>query len=289
MKRKLQMLLTCVLPVMIFAAMLPVTAYADIGPKPSVQIEFTDLEGDFYVTLLSKNKSTGPYSYDYTEDTPPDYMLKDGDEEVIKTAWTAMHQYRDGDGYFFIGFMDKCSATDDFKWGYYPPAVFKVLIYLPQSGEMLVSDIQQRYAFDSYFSLAAKNGVTVTQNYDYLPELISLGGRIVLTILIEIALAFLFKIKGEKLMLWVCGANVLTQIGLNVFLNVSNYQQGHMAFVVYYILGEIAVLAAEAVLYLLLSKKYNFSKTRMVIYAFVSNAASFAAGLWLAKLIPGIF
>ena len=289
MNRKFQKFLICLLPVLILIFALPATAYADIGPKPSVQIQFDDLEDSFYVTLLSQNKSTGPYSYDFTEETPPDYMTDGDDRETAIDAWQAMRQYKDSDGFYFIGFMDKCSSADDFNWGYYPPAVFKVLIYLPQSGEMLVSDIQQRYAFDSYFSLTTANGVTVNQSYNYLPEIISLGCRMVLTIAIEILLAFLFKIKGKALLLWVCGANILTQVGLNVFLNISNYQHGHMAFVVYYILGELAVLAAEMILYLWLCKKYSCSKTKMAVYAFVSNAASFAAGMWLANRIPGIF
>ena len=289
MNRKFQKFLICLLPVLILIFALPATAYADIGPKPSVQIQFDDLEDNFYVTLLSQNKSTGPYSYDFTEETPPDYMIDGDDAQTAIDAWQAMRQYKDSDGFYFIGFMDKCSSSDDFNWGYYPPAVFKVLIYLPQSGEMLVSDIQQRYAFDSYFSLTTANGVTIKQSYNYLPEMISLGCRMVLTIAIEVLLAFLFKIKGKPLLLWVCGANILTQVGLNVFLNISNYQHGHMAFVVYYILGELAVLAAEMILYLWLCKKYSCSKTKMAVYAFVSNAASFAAGMWLAQMIPGIF
>ena len=62
MNRKFQKFLICLLPVLILIFALPATAYADIGPKPSVQIQFDDLEDSFYVTLLSQNKSTGPYS-----------------------------------------------------------------------------------------------------------------------------------------------------------------------------------------------------------------------------------
>ena len=40
---------------------LPVTAKADIGPKPSVRITFTGIEGEtYYGTLLSERRSTGP-------------------------------------------------------------------------------------------------------------------------------------------------------------------------------------------------------------------------------------
>ncbi|MDO4711855.1 MAG: hypothetical protein Q4A75_07725 [Peptostreptococcaceae bacterium] len=43
--------------------LLPVSGYGDTGPKPSVQISFEGLEGEtYYVTLLSKFRSTGPAS-----------------------------------------------------------------------------------------------------------------------------------------------------------------------------------------------------------------------------------
>ena len=48
----------------VFAFLLvPTTARADVGPKPSVHITFEDLEDEIcYGTLLSKNDSTGPSS-----------------------------------------------------------------------------------------------------------------------------------------------------------------------------------------------------------------------------------
>ena len=45
-----------------------VTARADTGPKPSVRITFTGLEGEsYYGTLLSERSSTGPASADRIE------------------------------------------------------------------------------------------------------------------------------------------------------------------------------------------------------------------------------
>ncbi len=43
--------------------MFPNTAKADIGPKPSVVIDFNGLdEKTYYATLLSSEKSTDPFS-----------------------------------------------------------------------------------------------------------------------------------------------------------------------------------------------------------------------------------
>ena len=40
--------------------LLPITAFADTGPKPSVTVEFLEAPKGAYVTLLSKESSTGP-------------------------------------------------------------------------------------------------------------------------------------------------------------------------------------------------------------------------------------
>ena len=48
---------------LLLVCILPGTASADIGPKPSVQIAFTGIEEQpYYGTLLSARRSTGPAS-----------------------------------------------------------------------------------------------------------------------------------------------------------------------------------------------------------------------------------
>ena len=72
MLRKMISLLIC----MILIISLPVTAKADIGPKPSVRITFTGIEGEtYYGTLLSERRSTGP-----------------------ATAWDGYEEYQDIEG-----------------------------------------------------------------------------------------------------------------------------------------------------------------------------------------------
>lgn len=58
--RKIILILLCIIAMTV---MFPSTASADIGPKPSVVVDFIGLEGEtYYATLLSSVKSTGPYS-----------------------------------------------------------------------------------------------------------------------------------------------------------------------------------------------------------------------------------
>lgn len=158
----------------------------------------------------------------------------------------------------------------------------------------MVSGIYERYAFDSYYAVdvSEKNLLTAEKTYDYTWELVSLIARIVITILVEIFVALLFGLRGKKQLQLLVAINVVTQVVLNVLLNLVNYNKGHYAFVFYYVLWELVVFGMEAVIYSMVLKKTEFgavSKGKAVVYALVANGASFGIGMWVANLIPGIF
>lgn len=288
----LMMLTTCLL--------WPMTAAADIGPKPSVSVTVTGLDGRIcYMTLLSKNPSTGPYSaYDHSRTA----MYSENDEDYA--IWQAFESYSDSDGYFFLQFFGQCTDDVPFIWGYYPPWDFKMLVYLPDENRFVISEPCERYAFDSYFTVSippvpAKVLTTphtlgfVEKSYDYTHELVSLFTRIALTIALEMAVALLFGYRAKRQLLLIFAANLVTQGILNILLNVVNYRSGPWAFVATYAGGEFLVFALEAVVFLWLLDRLGGRKerrpVRTIVYALTSNAASFAAGMGLAHLLPGIF
>ena len=134
--------------------------------------------------------------------------------------------------------------------------------------------------------------ITANKSYDYTWEIISLVARIVLTIALELAIALLFGYREKKVLGLLAVANIVTQVTLNVALNIINYNAGSMTFTFSYVLFEILVFAIEAIAYAVLLQKFSGKeqkKGRAAGYAFVANAASFAFGLWLAHVIPGIF
>ena len=271
---------------------LPVTAKADIGPKPSVRITFTGIEGEtYYGTLLSERRSTGPATaWNGYED------YRDWKPENEKPIWEKFISYEDTDGYYFLQEWWDCSETNQLNWTYYPPNPFKILLYFPETDSFYVSDIYERYAFDSYFtvdlSTYATTPITARQSYDYTWELISLGARIVLTIVLELAIALVFGYREKKALSFLAIVNVITQVTLNVALNIINYKSGSMGFTFSFICMEIVVFAIEAIAYKSLLQRFSTAeqeKRRGVSYALVANTASFAIGLWLAHLIPGIF
>ena len=285
--KKILSLLLCIAVFLSIA----VTASADIGPKPSVRITFEGVENgtEYYGTLLSERKSTGPAS---AWDGVP------GHEDHYNYSyelWKIFADYTDTDGYYFLQEVWDCTETNQLNWTYYPPSPFKILLYFPNTDTYYVSDIYERYAFDSYYTVnlsdLSSDTMTAEESYNFTWEIISLLARIVATILLEIAIAFIFGYREKKALRFIAVVNIITQIALNVALNIINYNMGSMAFTFFFIIMEIAVFALEAVIFALLLKRFTAKsdKARSTAYAFAANAASFAIGLWLSHIIPGIF
>lgn len=285
MKKTLLAFLAC-----LFAAVfvLPLTVSADMGPKPSVTVTVEGADGrDFYGTLLSERSSTGPQSAYDPERHGPSYQYSEGygDEEVFRQ----FIEYEDPDGYYFLQICWPCEGTDTFAWTYYPPQRFKVLLYFPDTGEFVSSGVCERYAFDSYFTASLTGeGLAVRSSYEYRWEIFSLLARILLTIAAELLVALLFRFRGKRTFHTFIWVNVVTQVLLNVGLNLINYYGGQLAFTVFYVLLELAVFVAEGILFTLLLRKGQ-KVWKLWLYALAANACSFALGLALAHWIPGIF
>lgn len=309
MKKKL---LKITLTVITFCLVFSFTASADTGPKPSVNIIFENMGPEkCYGTLLSASTSWGPARV-WNGKEAPDYYVWEGDDVeyseedgLHKEIWQKMTDYADSDGYYFLQRIWRVDETKELKWTYHPPTPFKILLYYPETDTFVSSGIYERYAFDSYFTVNMEGirigdvnfpqdtstplcgTVTAEESYDYKWETISLLARIIITILLETGVALLFSYKTKKELVLIGIVNIVTQIILNMALNIINYQDGYMAFTAYYIFLEIIVFALEATIYC--ARLKDKKKSRNILYALTSNALSFGLGLWLAHIIPGIF
>ena len=92
--------ITDIICILIFI-LLPTNVYADMVPKPSVVLNFYGLNNEkCYVTLLSKEDSSGPWSvYKNTEDSKR--LMENMDENI----WQSFVNYKDNDGYYFSSFL----------------------------------------------------------------------------------------------------------------------------------------------------------------------------------------
>lgn len=326
-KRKLLTGILCLAMTVLLVA--PVTVKADLGPKPSVRVLFENMGDEpCYGTLLSEWKSSGSaHAWDGKEEHA--WYKENGDctwADLEYDIWKAFVEYEDPDGYYFLQEGWNVGKTKEIAWTYYPPDPFKILLYYPETGTFVSSGIYERYAFDTYYTVDMK-GVTMGtveyneelstderakpldsveydeelstderieayRSYNYRMEVLSLIARIIATIVIETLLALLFGFRNKKQLLLLMGVNAGTQVVLNVLLNVINYNSGHMAFVFYYVLFELLVFILEALVYGKYMNRLSENikpKWFYAVYALAANGVSFAAGLYVANLMPGIF
>ena len=282
MKRILTLAVT-----LLFAALLPTAAFADMGPKPSVRISIEGLDPytACYGTLLSEKPSTGPATaYDGTNQ-----YLGMNDEAI----WRAFVDYSDPDGYYFLQELWQCNTDGKLWWGYYPPEDFKLLLYFPDTGEFVSSGKYSAYAFSSYFDAELTDGgVTLRRSYDYGYAALGFFVRCVFTIALEIAIAyFLFKLRSKRPLTAVALINTVTQAALNLAVNIIVYLKGSFLLVPRFLLMELAVFVAEAVLYDMAFRRAGAQLPMRRCWALsaVGSAASYALGLALAYVIPGVF
>lgn len=285
MKKRLTALLILLL---VFALAMPLAAFADIGPKPSVRVTFTGAGGrEFYATLLSQASGTGPYSAEPGRSWGNDLE----ENEPVRQAMAA---YQDPDGFYFLQTAWQCSETRPLAWTYYPPVTYKLLVYFPDTGEFLTSGVYSRYAFDNYYTVdladLANGQLVLRKSYDYTWELVSLLVRILATIALELAVAVPFGFAKKPFLRPILTVNVVTQILLNLGLNMIAYWMGGLAFMIFFWPLEVLVFIVEAVAYRpLLGRRGGASASCTTFYALTANVVSCAAGFWLAQVVPGIF
>ena len=307
--KRFKAIVMCFITGILWATM---TVHADMGPKPSIQITFEGMGSEkCYGTLLSESISTGPSTaWDGTEADAKHnenelYSYKDLDYET----WKAFVEYKDVDGFYFLQEGWQVNKTKELDWVYYPPSTFKILLYYPESGTFLVSDIYEKYAFDSYYTVdmskfqqpadktqseseeteklvLIEKKIEAEKTYDYKKEIRFLLIRILATIAIELVIAVMFGFAKKKQFLLIAGVNVVTQVILNVLLNVIHYKMGPVAYELGYIFFELIVFVIEATIYCKFLGRYGDKERRtryFIIYAFVANLISFAAGFFIAK------
>lgn len=284
--------ITALILIFVLLSVFTLPIHADTGPKPSVKISFTNVtETEFYLTLLSERDRSGPWS---SSDNYDSYSENDG--YFPREVYDKFAAYEDSDGFHFLGYGAKYDG-EQFEWNYYPPTVFKPLLYFPATDTFIVGEIYERYAFDSYYTLdvgaAFGSGAVLTESYDYTAEAVSLTARIIITFAAELLLALLaFGYRGKKLYLMLAAVNLVTQIALNVAVNVKGFFDGPYAYTATFIALEILILIAEATAYSFLIPKLSEKPARRSVaiwYALSANALSLILGLYLSSIIPKIF
>lgn len=269
--------------VVFFLPVLTMPVLADSGPKPSVNVTFQGLAGtECYATLLADSPDIGPW---YVDQPYHEWLADDG---ISREMFNTFQNYA-VEGWYFVGLMFNCTDNGSLNWIYYPPDPFRVLLYIPEEDRWLLSESCERYAFDSYYTATVdktSNGtVTVTANPTHWASAFLL--RLAGTLVVELALAVAFLMRKKKQLVVIGITNVITQIGLNLFLSTSAAASWFGVFFLYP-LCEIVVFLLEAEVYTRALREDRFDRKWFTLYAFAANLASFLAGL-LIPTMPHIF
>lgn len=314
MKKSLRSLLAF----LIAATVLCCIAMADTGPKPSASFTFTGMpDEDYYVTMLAEVDAYGPHRVHQPGSEIPGYVLEQGEQDPAYPAWQKFVDYKDPDGYYFLeDLFEQCHGDDEAGWRYFPPERFKLLLYFPESDTFLCSPVTARYAFDSVYRLdlggkspAEVAALTLTDpNGDPLPtgtvtldkadgthqQIVGFFGRLGITLVIELALAWGWKYRKGSQLLFIGVANLVTQCLLNASLLYWGAREtSRGAIIFWYILLELAVTGIEAAAYAYLlpgtDRKDPAVRRHAALYALSANLLSFVAGLALSELFPILF
>ena len=180
-----------------------------------------------------------------------------------------------------------------------PPEVFKIIIYFPSHNTFFASGRTECFAFHSYYTVdasgidAAKGGtLDAAPAVDYTRESVGLAGRILITVIIEMAVAILFGFRHKKPLLLILGVNAVTQLLLNTAITVISHRVGMSKMLLIMLVLEVLVTAAEATVYCIYMKRLQegYDHERYIIgYTAVANVASFVAGFIFALIFPYLF
>ena len=276
---------------MLFA--LPV--WADVGDKPSIYITFENMpDVPFYGTLIV---GTLPKGAIYAADSNEIEWYAN----VPITVYDAFCGYDEADSFSYwhspYENIFLCSESGRLVLNYPSPDRFKLLLYFPETETYAVSDVLEKYAHDATYVLdfggaVPTNGLPLDVRAEYhLPS--GIGGlfvRMVLTVLLELGIAWLFRYRTKPLVTSIITVNVVTQLLLNMPLVFISFKLGGLAAFIAYFMLEIPVLIIEAIAYaILLPDHRGGTWWKAVLYAIAANLVSFIVGFRLSVYFPLIF
>ena len=279
--KKLKIIFSLILFTIFFSLISPVKVVnADMGPKPASYITIKGIEGD-YIACFAAQNAFGP-NIDYE-------MWLEYQDESWTQEYNPIMEYKDEEGFKWINCYYVCHDESKISFTYYCPSVYKIVIY--QNDELYkVTEALEMYAYATYYEIDFSKGtintpedIKVTNTYDYIGEILSLLFRIVATLIVEIGVFYLFRLYTKRNLNVVLIINLITQIFLNVAVNIMNYTSGSLGAIFLLYTLEFIILIIEFIAYQFLLKDKN--RLMITIYPIIANLLSFGLGLVLLNYL----
>ena len=268
----------------------PLPAHADGGPKAGLTIYCENLpEGEVYLDLLidappflnEEGMRYGTYSWGEDPEHYDKDMLSilkaynvDGWRPALVTGvsnpiWGELRLKVKGG-----------SATSHF--GYFGvPDRFKIIV-VTENGDVVVSNLIERKAFDSEVDFDFSTGVA-SERSPALQVVKQFALLLPVTLAVEMLILLLFRFSLKQNWKPLLLINLATQTALHIVIALAVIWGGVTAAFMAYIGMEAAILIAEILLFIFLLKEH--SKLRRAMFALAANAASFMVGLIIMGLL----
>lgn len=268
----------CVLALV--AVLLPVSARADMGPKPSMTIHVENPPSEtYYLDLLVPDEP----SYEMFDNQDwNDLSEAQLDAEIIANLRTAARD-AGGEGTWHLAMLDGTlmpmygeiqSADNTFQYDYHGvPVEFRIVLATKDGARL--SSVQKRCRLWQEFTYDYAANTVLTNNSwrDYAKQFLS---SLLPTLLIEGLLLIPFGFWDKRNRRVFLGVNIATQLALTA-VTAWCMAQG-MTLYRYFIFGplELVIWVVEAVIYRKMLKSERPS-AHPVCYALCANALSMAA------------
>ena len=250
---------------------------ADMGPKPSIDININNpYNYNLEIDLLFYSENA-----DFDIDKPiTDRKIND----ILKEK--NFDNYISAYLYYNIPFELTKKSNYNYHIGYLFPKEFKLAIYDLDNNILYISNLIERKRFEAKMDVDINYISNDTNelfiNYDnayikevnnYFISILKFLSRIIITIIVELFILFLFKFKDKFSFKVVLLNNLFTQIILNIILYINYYNYGLMSYYIFLIIGEIIVLIFESLInsYFIKEKKKYYT----IIYTSIANIVTF--------------
>ena len=266
MKTKRLLLAFLILLNTVFLCSAPgITAYADTGPKPSIEIEVIGIEGEYYMDLLVDGAVNSTSSARVYSDLNVEFVEYADALKVFRNTTSRRYWNLDGTMPMVSGHNLGLTDAGSVDFGYMVPTQFKIVI-IKENKDIIVASEFTRTQFNSKIMLDLTSNVNLmegeTNIYEFTGNVLEVGAlkekilgflyRLFITLAVELLIAiFIFKITKKQAIKIIIIVNVLTQIMLNVvLLNLPRVTLDPVMFYsVLFLYLEVAIICSEMIIY----------------------------------------
>lgn len=263
------------------------TVRADMGPKPSLVVTIKGVDEPYSFDLLTDNGNID----DFNEEWYDFDMYYDANGYP-----NPLIDYQDDNGYSSYFLYDTPSSISQvsahvYEMNYLAPDEFRIVLYLKDADTIVVSKRIETDSFDATVTWdltgvdlsrsSVNHGLitgTTTDNpwslsHWYVTGLRAIG-RVVMTLLFELGILYLFRVRKKQAFVHVGIVNVVTQLTLSVLVILSWVAGGPFFYILALLLLEFVVLLVEFIAYIVVLKQ-ELKPGMILLYAVIANAASF--------------